>query len=204
MARPNLVNSKTIFLSTIIVVPLLTLIIYLEGLHYHRTIYLNSLLSTSLVSVVFLIFITTGLYRGWKLKDELGDFSSGHKKNWPPEADMSMDISGFPTGLADMTETGPIGCLLSIVIWIVMALFGSLILWLFGAFFWSVILAVGAILYWIIFRAFRLIFRNSAKCKSNLLKSFGYGLLYTILYNCWIYAIIFGTHFLDENFRNLM
>ena len=195
LRRPNLINSKTVFVSTLIVVPTLTLIIYLTGVNVHRTLYLNSLLSTTIISIVFLAFITTGLYNGWKLKDGIGNFLDKFYL-WKKPSSTTMDVSNFEPFVFD--EGGIEGCLVSIVIWIVLGLFGSFIFWLLGAFIWAPILVVAGLLYWIIFRAFRLIFRNSAKCKGNFIKSFGIALLFTFLYNCWIYAIIFGTHFLNR------
>lgn len=195
MNRPNLINSKTIFVATLIVVPTSILIVYLSGINEHRSLYLNSLLSTSILSLVFLTFISTGLYNGWKLKDSLGNML--HKFHlWKKPKSTTLDVSEIEFDI--FGGEGIEGCLISIVIWIVVALFGSLIFWALGAFIWGPIVLLAAILYWIIFRAFRLIFRNSAKCKGQLLKSIGVALLFTILYNCWIYAIIFGIHFFNK------
>ena len=117
LSRPNLINSKTVFIWTLIVLPTLSLLIYLTGIRNHRTLYFNSLISTTILSVVFFSFITIGLYNGWKLRDSYGNF-----------------LDKF----------------------------------------------------------------NSAKCKGDLLKSAGKALLFTFLYNCWIYAIILGTHYLHR------
>lgn len=193
LTKPNLINSKTVFISTLIVVPTLTLLIYLTGIKEHRTLYLNSLLSTTIISVVFLTFIMTGLYNGWKLKDGLGNFLDKFHL-WKKPTSTTMNVTDFETGVFD--EGGLEGCFVSLLVWIVLGLIGSFIFWLLGAFIWVTVLLVAGLLYWIIFRAFRLIFRNSAKCKGDLVKSFMTALLFTFLYNCWIYTIIFGTHFL--------
>ena len=175
--------------------PTLTLIIYLTGINEHRALYLNSLLSTTIISIVFLTFITTGLYNGWKLKDGLGNLLDKFHL-WKKPSTTTINVGEFEPMIFD--EGGLEGCFISIIIWIVLGLFGSFIFWWLGAFVWVTILLVAGLLYWIIFRAFRLIFRNSSKCKDDLLKSFGTALLFTFLYNCWIYAIIFGTHFLKR------
>lgn len=107
-----------------------------------------------------------------------------------------MDVSEIQPMVFD--DGGLEGWFLSIIIWVVLGLFGSFIFWWLGAFIWVTVLLVAGLLYWIIFRAFRLIFRNSAKCKGNFEKSLGTAVLFTILYNCWIYAIILGTHFLNR------
>jgi len=195
LRRPNLINSKTVFISTLIVVPTLMLIVYLTGINEHRTLYLNSLLSTTIISFVFFTFITTGLYNGWKLKDGLGNFLDKFDL-WKKPSSTTMNMGGFEPWVFD--EGGVEGCFVSIAIWIVVGLFGSLIFWWLGAFIWAAVLLVAGLLYWIIFRAFRLIFRNSAKCKGDFAKSLGTALLFTVLYNCWIYAIVLGTHFLSR------
>ena len=195
LRRPNLINSKTVFVSTIIVVLTLTLIIYSTGVNQHRTLYLNSLLSTTIISIVFLAFITTGLYKGWKLKDELGNFLDKFYL-WKKPSTTTMDITHFDP--SDIGEGGIEGCIVSLLLWIVIGLFGSFIFWWLGAFLWVTVLVIAGLLYWIVFRAFRLIFRNSLKCKGELLKSFGTALLFTFLYNCWIYAIIFVTHYFNR------
>ena len=195
MKRPNLVNSKTVFIATLIVIPTVTLIIYLTGINERRTLYFNSLISITTLSIVFFVFIATGLYNGWKLKDDVGNFLDKFKL-WTKPTTTTMDISEFdPIYLRGEDSEGWIVALL---LWIVLGLFGSFIFWWLGAIIWVTILAMAGILYWIIFRAFRLIFRNSSKCKKDFLKSTGTALLFTFLYNCWIYAIIFGAHYLDR------
>ena len=195
MSRTNLINSKTVFFSTLIVVPTLTLIVYLTGIAQHRTLYLNSILSTSILSVVFFLFISIGLFKGWKLKDNLGNILNNFERLRNPGLGNMDTISGVDLG-GDIGEDGGLGCLFSLILWIVVGLFGAIILWFFGAIFWAIILTIAALLYWIIFRAFRLIFRNAFACKGNIIKSIGISILFTFLYNCWIYAIIFGAHFL--------
>ncbi|GAA4371648.1 hypothetical protein GCM10023186_00290 [Hymenobacter koreensis] len=60
---------------------------------------------------------------------------------------------------------------------------------------WVVFLVFAAMLYWIFFRALRLVFRHSAECKGQLGKSIRYGLIYTLLYNGWLYSIILLGHY---------
>ncbi|MCH5688338.1 hypothetical protein LWM68_31190 [Niabella sp. W65] len=188
--KPKLINSRTAFVSTVIVIPVLTLIVYLSGLQSHRSLYLNSLISTTILSLTFFIFITTGLYNGWKLKDGYGNFIDKFSYLKQPDS-PTMNMSDL-----DADILNPIGCI-GILVWIILALAGSLIFWAIGAMVWATILVIAGILYWIIFRAYRLIFLNSPRCKNNLSKSMGIALIYTILYNCWIYAIIFGAHYLQ-------
>ena len=108
------------------------------------------------------------------------------------------DLSGgleLPSGLPDMGE-GIAGVILGILAWVLFSVLLLLFIWLFGAIVWTMILVFAAMLYWIFFRALRLVFKNSNKCKDNLTTSIAYGLGYTALYNFWIYGIILATHYL--------
>jgi len=191
LKRINLINSSTVFISTIVIIPTLVLIVYLTGLKSHRSLYLNSLITITVLAIIFICFLTVGLYNGWKLKDNLGNFRKYFSK-YPEPSSVQIDADA-PEIFGD--DIG--GCLLSLVLWILIALLGSLIFWLIGAFFWGTILVLGGLLYWIIFRAIRLIFRNSATAKGNFIRSIRIALIYTFIYISWIYGIIVIGHYLS-------
>jgi hypothetical protein len=177
---------------TIIVSTLTVIGIWLFGLGQHRTIYENSILSTSILSVAFFLFLTIGLYNGIKLKDDLGKITDKIKIDKMPDLSGGLEL---PSGLPDMGE-GIAGVILGILAWVLFSVLLLLFIWLFGAIVWTMILVFAAMLYWIFFRALRLVFKNSNKCKDNLTTSIAYGLGYTALYNFWIYGIILATHYL--------
>jgi hypothetical protein len=187
----KLVTSKTVFTVTIVVSILTILSIWLFGLGQHRTIFENSILSTSILSVAFFLFLTIGLYKGIKLKDDIGKLTD------------KLEPSKIPN-LADAATGGDLilvgdgieGMILSIVLWVVVTILIAFFFWIFGAVVWTSIIVFIAMLYWIFFRALRLVFKNSNKCKGNLTTSVAYGLGYTTLYNFWIYGIILVTHYL--------
>jgi hypothetical protein len=188
--RP-LVTSRPLFIVTIIVAALTVLAIWFFGLGKHRTIFENSLLSASTLSMSFFLFITIGLYKGIKLKDNLGKITDKIKMKKLP------DLSGieFPSDVPDLDE-GIALVILGILAWILFSVFLLLFIWFFSALVWAMILVFAAMLYWIFFRALRLFFKSSGKCKDNLRKSAAYGIGYTVLYNFWIYGIILATHYL--------
>ena len=149
------------------------------------------MLSTSLLSVAFFLFLAVGLYNGIKLKDDIGKITDKFKIEKLP------DLSGFesPFDISDAAE-GIVGVLLGILAWILFSILIVLIIWLFGALLWPMILVFAAMLYWIFFRALRLVFKNSNKCRGDLVASIIYGIGYTLLYNFWIYGILLATHYL--------
>jgi hypothetical protein len=188
----RLVTSRRIFIITIIVMALTILSIWLFGLGQHRTFFENSLLSTSILSVAFFLFLAIGLHKGIKLKDDLGKITGSI--NFDSMPGLSADIV-IPWDVPDFGE-GLAGVLLGILAWILFSVLLLIIIWLFGTIIWIMILLFAAMLYWIFFRALRLVFKNSNKCHGNLGRSIAYGLAYTTLYNFWIYGIILATHYL--------
>jgi len=188
----NFVTSRTIITVSIIVAVLTILSIWFFGLGQHRTIFENSLLSTSILSIAFFLFLTIGLYKGIKLKDDIGKITDKIKIDKMPDLSTGLELPG---DIPDAGE-GFAGIILGILAWFLVSILLLLFIWFFGAVFWTMILVFAAMLYWILFRALRLVFKNSNKCKENLSRSVAYGLGYTTLYNFWIYGIILATHYL--------
>lgn len=189
MSNYKILNSKNIFLITLIVITLTIIIVWIFGLEDHRSILENSLFSTTILSIAFFLFIAIGLYKGVKIKDNLGEITDRFdpaKIDFIKEAVADRSIEDAP----DIGE-GIFGIIISLILWFIMALVISYLCWAFGAIVWFSILTFIAMLYWIFFRALRLVFKKSGKCRGNYLNSILYGIGFTILYNFWIYAIIF-------------
>lgn len=180
--RYRLVNSRSIFAVSLFVMTITVLAVWLLGLGSHQTLFVNSLWSVSLLSGFFLLFIVAGLYRGIKLRDDVGRITDRFRyRSWG-------DLSGLDLSDGCGDELG------GIFAWIFAAIAAVLLILLLGNVLWWLILVFAAMLYWIFFRALRLVFRKSPVCRGHLLKSIGYGLWYTLLYNCWIYAVIMAAH----------
>lgn len=190
----RLVTTKTVFTVTIVVAVLTVLSIWLFGLGQHRTLFENSILSTSILSVAFFLFLAVGLYKGIKLKDNLGKITDKIKIEKIPDLSGAAEFPSY-IDIPDAAE-GIAMVLLGISVWLLFSVLIILFIWFFGALLWPMILVFAAMLYWIFFRALRLVFKNSNKCKGNLTTSIAYGLGYTTLYNFWIYGIILTTHYL--------
>lgn len=183
-------TGKNTFKITLLVIGLTVLSIWLLGLGQHRSLFANTLLSISILSVAFFLFLLVGLYNGVKLKDDLGKITD--KIKLTPE---KMDLSGdwdLPTDIGYDGENPFFG----FILWIVVTLCILLFIWIFAPLFWATTLVFVAMLYWIFFRALRLVFKNSNKCKGDLMSSFFYGIAYTILYCSWIYIVVLVSHYL--------
>lgn len=175
-------------------VMVLTIIaIWLFGLGQHRTLFENSVVSTSILSFAFFLFLTISLYNGVKLKDDLGKITDKINTDNIPSL-TKIDFSG--ANILDIDDDGIGGIIIGILAWIFVSIALLLVIWFFGTIVWTLVLVFSAMLYWIFFRALRLVFKNSNKCKNDLAKSIYYGFIYTILYNFWIYGILLGSHYL--------
>ncbi|THV58438.1 MULTISPECIES: hypothetical protein [Chryseobacterium] len=182
------------FFSTLAIIIVVILSVWFSGKADHRSLFQNSILSTSVLAGAFFLFISIGLYSGLKLKDNVGNILN--QERIQRYADKMPKFDGFefdPPAIGD----GIGGVILSILLWIVISILLIFLSYFFGLFFWSAVLLLGAILYWIFFRALRLVFKNSGKCKGDLLKSFGFGFFYSFLYISWMYGIIFLIKYLN-------
>ena len=184
-SRLKMVFTRPVFVISLLVAIITTLAVWLLGLGTHRTLYVNSMLSVSILSFFFLLYVVSGLYRGIKLKDNVGKLTD----QFPRRRFKGLnDVGGLPDGC--------IGDLDDALAWLFAAIAAIVLIWILGNVLWVLILVFMGMLYWIFFRAMRLIFKKSPVCKGNLAKSIGYGICYTVLYNFWIYGIIMGAHFL--------
>lgn len=185
MSNYKIINSRNVFIITLIVIPLTVLLVWLFGLENQRSLFANSILSTTILSVFFFLFISIGLFNGIKIKNNLGTLEQEniffHKNST-----IDIDIPEVDGGFAEI--------LISLLLWLIVCIAGSYMLWMFETVAWIVLLNFIGILYWIFFRALRLVFKKSAVCRGNLLKSTAYGFAFSLLYNFWIYMIIFMAH----------
>jgi hypothetical protein len=185
-------TTKSTFVITILVIVLTITGVWFFGVGSHHTVYENSILSTTILSISFFLFITAGLYNGLKLKDDLGRITDRVKINDLPDVSGGVEL---PNDIPDAGD-GIGGIIIGIIAWILFSFLLLILIWIFGVVLWAMVLVFAAMLYWVFYRALKLVFKNSTKCTGKLLLSAGYGLMYTILYNFWIYAILLLAHYL--------
>lgn len=188
---------ETNFLSYVAFATIVSVIlcVYFSGIHSHRSLFLNSILSTSIFAGIFFIFISSGLYFGIKLKENIDEIVNKQKLKDVAKKTPILDASG-----ADIPIVGDgiVGIILGVILWLFFIFVAAFLLYFVGVFFWSSALVFSGMLYWIFFRALRLVFKNVRLCKGNLFKSITYGFLYSFLYISWIYGVIFLLHFLQH------
>nr|WP_315032168.1 hypothetical protein [uncultured Chryseobacterium sp.] len=193
--RKYFLETKLLFCSTLVIITLVILCVWFSGMASHRSLFQNSVLSTSIVAGSFFLFISLGLYYGLKLKDNVGTILSHEKlKRY---TNNKPTVEGFDFDAPEMGD-GLGGAILSLIAWIVFSVLLVFLFPLIGLFFWSSVLFLIAMLYWIFFRALRLVFKNSGKCKGNIIKSLAFGFFYSLIYVFWIYGIIFFINYINR------
>jgi hypothetical protein len=189
----RLVNAKTVFGITLLVIALTIPGVYFWGLGKHHTFFYNSLAATTILSAAFFLFITVGLHQGIKLKDNLGKVTD--KVRLPDSPDLSS--AGDAASLLEEADD-IFGIIFGALLWIVWGVIFAAALWIFGNGVMFVVAAFVGMLYWIFFRALRLVFRNAKRCKGKLWESVRVGFAYTCLYNVWIYGIFMLAEYLKK------
>ncbi|WP_299241879.1 hypothetical protein [uncultured Aquimarina sp.] len=126
--RLNYITTKGVFYITLWVIFLTILSVWQFGLGKERTIIENSILSTTILSLVFFLFITIGLYNGIKLKDNLGKITDRLDLGTEDISDVfdvsSSELPDFTDGIEEMV--------LGILLWILITIIIGVLLWLFG------------------------------------------------------------------------
>lgn len=188
----RLLSAGNVAIVSCVVVSLTTVAVWLFGLGQHRSLFANSLISTTILFAAFFLFITVGLYHGVKLRDDVGRLTDRiSRKHFPGTSGLESlpSFDGHDSG-------GILGILAAIVMAVVVAILAIFVIWLVGAVLWTGILIFAAMLYWVFFRALRLVFKNSNRCRGQLGASLGQGLWHASLYTVWIYAVIYAAHYL--------
>jgi len=189
--------------------PVVIIIIVLVFWISHSPAFVELQITLQVIAAVLFAFLTLGLYRGVRLErphreplsfTPLGQ-STGSPETKPSRGEalelvfrimaemrpprIDLDMGDAPGGADDL-----LGCLASIVIWIVASIVLAFLLWLLAQVLWATLFVLIAALYWLFYRALRIVFARSRLCKGKLLLSMQYGLLYTVLYTGWIFGLL--------------
>lgn len=182
----QLVTTKLIFTVSVIIMLLTILFVWLFGLGTHRSLFENSIISTWILTTALYAFLFVGLYKGFKLRDNLGKVTRTftYDKVSPP--------SEFLIEIAD----SHVGAIIALILMsgTFLVLLANMLVAL-----WTGILVFAAVLYWVYYRAIRFAFKWSKVCKGHIGKSLLYGFVFTVFYSIWFYGIIIGAHYLNTS-----
>ncbi len=158
------------------------LFVWLFGLGNHHTLFQNTFTSTWIISTILFQFLFFGLYKGFKMKEDLGKVVE-----MPKFESVGSELSGFVTdGISEIEAVFIFILLIPVIIAFIIN---------FAVFFWAAILIFIAVFYWIFYRAIKFSFKQSLVCKGNIVKSVLYSLVFTIIYTSWFFTIILGVHY---------
>lgn len=189
------ISSKVVFIAFLLTITSICLVVFMAGLNSHRSLFVNTLISLTLLSICFFLFVSIGLYKGFRLQESFGSVDKHIRMRG--SVDSSIGDVSEGTNSFDLPEVdGLEGVLFAIFYWILIT--GLLVLLTF--FFETILVGsfwilIGA-LYWVFYRAVRLVLKNRKVCKGDLGKSLLMALLYTALYVGWLYMIVGLLHYL--------
>jgi phosphoglycerol transferase MdoB-like AlkP superfamily enzyme len=176
---------------TLLVIVSIGILDYFIVLKSHKSLYANLLFITLLMSVSFFVFITLGLYKGIRLKENIGKLTDHiDTKKLPDFSGGVPDLSAVMQGFGAIAE-GLGGLVIAILSAVVLIMLG----WFLILSSWFVLIFLAAVLYWVYFRALRLVFKRSGICQGNIIMSLKYAGLYSLLYTSWIFAFIVTLHY---------
>lgn len=156
--------------------------VYITGINYNRSLTSNLYISLGTIATTLFVFLTFTGYKGTKLVDNYPKF-----QNFKPGT--IFHGTGMPEFGGVDAGDGIGGMLLSILLWIVMALVFAVFLIVFEAFFWLSLFVIFASLYWIFIRALKVAFHKAKRTRGDLKASLTNAIIYTTLYTSWLFAI---------------
>ncbi len=205
-------SAKAVLLIALPVVVTIALLVFVLS---DRSVFVETQITLLLISLCLFAFLTVGLYRGVRLqqpdKDDIAyaiqQFDSrnqGSNRGWldlfvslflyfPP------DLSHWQAphiNLPDLPDTGDdwVGALVAILMWVLVLAALVALMWVLAQFIAILpVLAMG--LCWVFYRALRIVFAKSRVCKGQWRRSAGYGLVYTVVYVGWIFALLWISGF---------
>lgn len=176
-----ILKGKTIFIIALITIGLTFLTVYLTGINFNRSLTSNLYISLGIIAFALFAFLTFSLYRGTKLIDNYPKF-----ENYEPGTifhGTSMPEFGVDGG------DGIAGILISILLWVAMAIMVIVLLLVFEAIFWLSLFIIFASLYWIFVRALKVVLFKSRRTRGDFPASVFNALKYTTLYTSWLFGI---------------
>jgi len=188
-AKQTYLKGKSVFIVSLLVIGITILTVYLTGENYNRTVTSNLYLSLSIIGTSLFIFMTYGLYKGVGITNDFPKFQKFESGSIIPGTGDLPDIDIPSVDVGD----GIGGLIVSILLWIGMAILFFILLILLEAVFWISIFIILAMLYWVFFRALKFVFSKSKATKGDVGISAIYSMSYTVLYLGWIFGIVYLT-----------
>lgn len=185
MKGENSISTRNLLLLILVFTGLLIIMTGILELDPTRVFVNNYLIGASAISILFLIFVVWGLYRGVIIEDDSAQNLLNPVRIQKPGILSIKWLTEF-ISVADGLE----GIILGVLLWIIFAVVLFVIIFVFGIVLWIVLFLFGSFVYLIFFRLLKPLFSDTIKCRHNFTRSLGFGLLYMFLYNLFLLMII--------------
>lgn len=186
--QKEIFKGRTLFIVALIATGLTFLTVYLTGINFNRSLTSNLYISLSIIAVSVFSFLTYGLYNGIGVKDNPPELKSY-------EPGVIFDGVSIPDFELPDVDDGIGGIILSILLWIVLAITIIVLLLVLEALFWLSLFIIFSMLYWVFIRAIRLMLFKARKTKGDMIASLKNAFFYTTIYTGWMFVIAFIVDF---------
>ncbi|MGB3181726.1 MAG: hypothetical protein WBB45_10070 [Cyclobacteriaceae bacterium] len=175
MPKPRLIfKGKSVVTLALITTVLTVLTVYISGINYNRSVTSNLYLSLGIIALALMAFLTYGLYKGARLRNDAPKPTNYKIGNALQTAELPH-MWGSSTG-GDLE-----GLIMYLFMWIFITILLVVVV-LFEAIIWLSVFVIFASIYWVLIRALKLVFRRSGRTAGDLTASFLYALFYISLY----------------------
>lgn len=176
-------KGASLFIISLILIVITVLTVYLTGVNYDRSFVNNFYVSLGIISGALFLFMSYGLYWGFDLIDNYPNIPQGSASI----GDFTPEVPNIDLG----DSGGGEGLIVSILMWILMAIIFVFLLWILQTVVYLVFTSLMAMLYWVFFGALKQVFSKSSFTRGHLGYSLLYALVYTLAYTGWIFVIMY-------------
>lgn len=145
--RSNYLNGRVVVASVFIAMAIVTITVYLSGIHLNRPFTTNFYISLAIIATMLLVFLTYGLYKGVSFYNTKLDIS---------KADLNLSPGSVPDVGIEGASFGDdvFGVIAGILLWIAIGILAIVLLILLEGILWFLLAVVISMLYWIIIMDF--------------------------------------------------
>lgn len=183
---------RAIVLISIPVVAITTLLVFLLS---DRSFVAELAIALGIIAAGLFLFLVVGLYHGVRLEKPTETEPESLNLGAIDPVIVGIPVLNMPKLDVDIPNLGDagndiVGCLVSIVLWIVISIVLLVLFWLFVQVLAFVLPWVLLALYWMFYRALKLVFEKAPLCRGHLGPSLGYAFKYTALYTGWMFLLL--------------
>ena len=180
----QIVSPLSIVLTAIIYSAVVVITFGIIALNPVNVWYTSYIPASIALTIAFAAFTTFFLFNGIFIATEKIRFKEVFKFKRIPFLSTKW-LADFMT-----TAEGLPGLVFGFLVWVIMGVFVILFYYLIGSVALLLAFIIGYIIYLVFFKVLKSLFAFTTKCKGSFFLSIQYAIIYTVLYNLFLYAII--------------